>query len=224
MTASSAALAIDTAGPVCSVALSLAGRRLSRASAQPRAHARHVLAFVDDVLAEAGVTLAEVRTLAFGEGPGGLTGVRVAASVVQAFALTTGARIAAVSNLHALALRMARAVAPGVRLLVAHEAGAGAVCLQTYFARSQATLEVHDDRQVLMPDDIAWPEGALCVAGSGSGRLSLPAGCAWYQGAPSFADADDLLNAVDAGLARFVEPELAQPVYVRHPVDATITL
>lgn len=218
------ALAIDTAGPICSVALEHDGARLERTAREPRAHARHVLATVHEVLDEAGIALNVVDTLAFGEGPGGLTGVRVAASVVQAFALATGARVAAVSNLHALALRVGAGTAPGTRVVIAHEAGAGAVCAQSYTALAGARVAVHDDRRVVEPDDIEWPTGALCVAGSGSARLALPDGAAWYLGTASYASAADHLHAIDADLARFVEPEHAQPVYVRHPVDATITL
>ncbi|MEO1574684.1 MAG: tRNA (adenosine(37)-N6)-threonylcarbamoyltransferase complex dimerization subunit type 1 TsaB [Pseudomonadota bacterium] len=217
-------LAIDTAGPVCSAAVQHEGRRVERQSHEARAHARHVLAVVDEVLAAAGIGLDDVNTLAFGEGPGGLTGVRVSASVVQAFALATGARVAAVSNLHALALRLAAGTPRGTRLLVAHEAGAGAVCTQSYTVLDGGRIAIRDDRQVVAPGDIEWPDGPLCVAGSGSGRLTIPDGAAWYLGEASFASAADLVAAVDAGIARIVEPEHAQPVYVRHPVDATITL
>ncbi len=218
------ALAFDTAGPVCSVALDTGKQISERGAKEPRAHARHVLATADAVLADAGVTLDLVTTLAFGEGPGGLTGVRVAASVVQAFALATGARVAAVSNLDALALRVAQGVAPGVHILVAHEAGSGTVCAQSYRALPGRLIEVAGDRCVAEPDALALPPAPLCVAGGGSARLELPDGAAWYRGEPTFASAADHLRALGAGLARVVEPEHAQPVYVRHPVDATITL
>lgn len=217
-------LAIDTAGPVCTVALSHDGQTFERAADEPRAHARHVLAQVKAVLDEAGVTLAEVGTLAFGEGPGGLTGVRVAASVVQGFALATAARVAAVSNLHALAVCVAQDAAPGTRILIALEAGAGALCTQSYRTGGEGQLDVMDDRAVVAPEDVVFPDAPLCVAGSASGRLALPAGSAWWRGEPTRARARDLLRTIELDLAKFVEPEAAQPVYVRHPVDATITL
>lgn len=217
-------LALDTAGPVCSVALTVNGGVVERAVSGRRAHADHVLALVESVLSAGDVRLGDVQALVFGEGPGGLTGVRVAASVVQAFAFATGATILAVSNLDALAVRLASMLPSQVPLLVAHDAGAGAVCARRYLTGPGGTLSPAGRYVVLAPDQLVIDDARIVVAGGASERLVLPAGAAWLDGEPTFARAADLLAAVASGLARAVAPEDAQPLYVRHPVDATISV
>ncbi|MEM6641135.1 MAG: tRNA (adenosine(37)-N6)-threonylcarbamoyltransferase complex dimerization subunit type 1 TsaB [Pseudomonadota bacterium] len=217
-------LAIDTAGPVCSVALCHADRVYTRRSHEPRAHARHVLGLVDAVCRAANAQLAQVDTLLFGEGPGGLTGVRVAASVVQGFALALGARVVAVNNLDALATRIAHGLAPRTQLVLIQDAGAGSVCVRPYMVNDARAPNPTAQLEVTEPDAVALPGGPLVVAGGASDRVSLPSAAGWFEGRPTWAEARDLLSALDGGLARYVAPELAQPLYVRHPVDATITL
>lgn len=217
-------LALDSAGARCSVCLAHDGVVIERALAQPRAHASHILGMVSQVLAEAGIELGQVSTLAYGEGPGALTGLRVAASVVQGFALVTGARIVAVSNLLALATRVGTTVAPGTRVVIAHEAGMGMVCVQSFDTAKAATVIARDKPAVVEPGDVSWPEGPLCVAGGGSARVALPAAAGWWGGAATLAHASDIVAAVAAGGGREVAIAQAQPVYLRHPVDGNITL
>src|SRR5262249_14154589 len=76
-------LAIDTATERCSVALRIDDRSIERATETQRGHADLVLPMVDAVLAEAGLTLRQLDGLAYGRGPGGFTGVRIAVGVAQ---------------------------------------------------------------------------------------------------------------------------------------------
>lgn len=216
-------MAIDSAGPECSVAV-LSGRRVfERTAREPRAYARHVLALVEEVLSEAGLKLEQIEVMGFGEGPGGLTGVRVAASVVQGMVMATNSRVMAVSNLAAAAHAVASHEHAGMTVVVAHDAGAGTVCVQRFALEIEGVVAV-DSPAVVAPEDVQWPAGPLCVTGSGTAMLELPAAAAWVGGVPMWASARDLIAVMRAGQAREVAPELAQPLYLRHPVDAKITL
>lgn len=96
-------IAIDTATELCSVALYVDGKVRERAARQPRAHADHVLPFVSALLSEAELSLAQLDGLAFGRGPGGFTGLRIAAAVVQGLAFGADLPVAGISDLAATA-------------------------------------------------------------------------------------------------------------------------
>jgi tRNA threonylcarbamoyladenosine biosynthesis protein TsaB len=97
-------LAIDTATEACSAALLLPGDRVvSRFQLTERSHADLILPMIDGILREAGLTLQELDGLAFGRGPGGFTGLRVAAGVIQGLAYGASLLVAPVSSLAALA-------------------------------------------------------------------------------------------------------------------------
>ncbi len=66
-------LALDTATEACSVALHLGDEIIHRYEIAPRLHAQRVLPMVQELLAETGLSLAQVDAIAFGRGPGAFT-------------------------------------------------------------------------------------------------------------------------------------------------------
>ena len=97
-------LALETATRRLSVALWQDGALIERSGGIPNGGSEHLLPWVHELLAEAGVTLAQIDGIAFGAGPGGFTGLRLACGVAQGLAWGCDLPVLPVSTLAALAL------------------------------------------------------------------------------------------------------------------------
>ena len=96
-------LALETSTQQCSAALLTTGGILERSQVAERAHAEMILPMLESLLAEAELSLNQLDALAFGRGPGGFTGVRVATAVAQGLAFGGQLPVVPVSDLMALA-------------------------------------------------------------------------------------------------------------------------
>lgn len=103
-------LAIETATEACSAAVFIDDKQsnhqiISRFELAPREHTKLILPMMDDVLNQAGITLANIDAIAFSCGPGAFTGLRIATGVAQGIALSIDKPLIPVSTLSSLALQ-----------------------------------------------------------------------------------------------------------------------
>ncbi|QOC21890.1 tRNA (adenosine(37)-N6)-threonylcarbamoyltransferase complex dimerization subunit type 1 TsaB [Wenzhouxiangella sp. AB-CW3] len=96
-------LAVESATDYCSVALQISDEVNSRQAHAPRRHAELLLPWVRDLLADAGLSHADLDGLVVSRGPGGFTSLRIGMGVVQGLALAHGLPIYPVSTLSATA-------------------------------------------------------------------------------------------------------------------------
>jgi tRNA threonylcarbamoyladenosine biosynthesis protein TsaB len=224
-------LALDTATENCSAALLLDGKLTSREVEFDRGHGEHILPMIDMLLIEAGLRLADVDVVAFGRGPGGFTGVRLAASIAQGLAFGAGKPVVPVSNLAALAQRAFDLAFGPERVLVCSDARMQEVYWGCFELAENGLGKVLGEEHVGPPGSVVLPASWAdakpgSVAGIGRGFRAYPA----LQGlvAPRVAVArDDLLPraaeiarlaALDVSAGRLLKPEEAIPVYLRDNV------
>lgn len=110
-------LALETATSYCSVALTVKGEQRQLDQAAPQKHAALLLPMVEQLLAEAGLSRKQLDAIAFGQGPGSFTGLRIAAAAAQGIALGLDLPVAPVSTLAAVAHQRYRLA--GIRQCIA---------------------------------------------------------------------------------------------------------
>ncbi|MDH3840239.1 MAG: tRNA (adenosine(37)-N6)-threonylcarbamoyltransferase complex dimerization subunit type 1 TsaB, partial [Chromatiales bacterium] len=164
-------LALETATEACSVAVLAGSAMYRRFEVRPRAHLRLLLPMVESVLTEAELDLGDLDAIAFGCGPGGFTGLRIAAGAAQGLALGARLPVIPVSNLAALAASTMRDTTAR-KVIVCQDARMGEVYWGTFDRGA-------DDLPVASGPERVGPPEAVSVAGSdwlgaGSGWLAYP--------------------------------------------------
>ncbi|MBY5991410.1 tRNA (adenosine(37)-N6)-threonylcarbamoyltransferase complex dimerization subunit type 1 TsaB [Ferrimonas balearica] len=165
-------LIIDTATENCSAALYLDGQVWDREQESPREHSQRLLPMVDELLAEAGITLAQLDAIAFGRGPGSFTGIRIGTSLMQGLALGADKPVLPLSNLAAMAQA---AISEGASEVVAAiDARMGEVYFGQFRAEQGLAVAVGEE-QVIAPEALLdqWQLGESVVA-VGTGFETYP--------------------------------------------------
>lgn len=96
-------LAIDTATEACSAALQVNDKDYLKYQVAPQQHSQLLLAMVEQLLAEADLSVGELDGLVFGRGPGSFTGVRIATGMAQGLAMSGNLPTVGVSSLATMA-------------------------------------------------------------------------------------------------------------------------
>lgn len=198
----------------------------SRESSGVRTHSQSVLPMVQELLAEAGLALADIDAIAYGAGPGSFTGVRTACGIAQGLGFGAAKPLLPIVTLDAMALACRQRHGASAVLAVLD-----ARMNEVYWAQYRFEGEAP---QTVLPPALSAPEGvqpaavdgALAACGNGftayAGALS---GLACATG----AHADVMPHAVQiAQLGRIafaagqgVAAAAAQPLYLRNKVAYT---
>lgn len=207
-------------------------------------HAERMLPMVDELLEQAGIRPEHLSAVAFGQGPGGFTGLRVACGVAQGMGFALNVPVIPIPSLLAVAARdhVALSATAPVQIVV-QDARMGEVYLAAYQAGLTAGRATWDELQAPTLIDAgqlgAWLDFAAGTWGLGADRGARLLGDA-IQAYPAVAAvADDrswlkvggALRADVSSVARLalqrwqegssVAPDLAAPLYVRDKVAYT---
>ena len=199
-------LALDTSTEFCSVALDGGGRRFSRHVLAGNTHSEIALGLIDGLLAEAGLRIADLSGIAFGEGPGSFTGLRIGAGIVQGLALSRDLPVAGICTLEALAEEARRL----------HGCNRVIACLDARMSEVYHAAYVHEGGawRVESAPGVFPPASVPAVGGTG-----------WAGAGSGFAACGDALGALyGAQLARVLPDvwpvagailDLARPLFER---------
>jgi tRNA threonylcarbamoyladenosine biosynthesis protein TsaB len=228
-------LALDTATENCSAALWSDGALGTREELLERGAAQRILSMIDELLGESGVSLKALDAIAFGCGPGGFTGVRLAASVTQGLAFGADLPVVPVSDLRALAQRVLGRQPQTTRVLVCADARMNEVYWGCFERSGKAMAEAVGAEHVGGPATVDLPASWLTTEppawGAGSGFAAYPqltAALATRLGGfcdllPRAAEIAQLaVPEIVAG--RVLLPEQALPVYLRNDVARRLTV
>ena len=105
---------IETSTALCSTALVVNGVLTSyRESSAPKAHASLTAVFIQEMLDERGLTLADCDAVCVSKGPGSYTGLRVGVSTAKGLCFGSGKPLIAVGTLDTLVAQAAEEMAAG---------------------------------------------------------------------------------------------------------------
>ncbi|MGR5119015.1 tRNA (adenosine(37)-N6)-threonylcarbamoyltransferase complex dimerization subunit type 1 TsaB [Vibrio astriarenae] len=219
-------LAVDTATENCSVALLVDDKVYSRSEVAPRDHTKKILPMVDEVLKEADLALTDLDALAFGQGPGSFTGVRIGIGIAQGLGFGAELPMIGISTLKAMAQASYR-VRGTEQVIAAIDARMSEVYLGQY-----QRLE-SGDWLAVVPECVIPPQEVNGLLDS-SPLTWTTAGTGWdaYSEALSglslsiskgdvlYPDAQDMvvLAKFELEQGNTVEAESASPVYLRDKV------
>lgn len=217
-------LALDTSSALCSAALLVGASCSERALVAQQRHAELLLPMGQELLRAAQCRLGELDAIAFGAGPGGFTGLRIACGVAQGLAYGAKLPVVPVSSLLSLA-----AATHQRRVIAAVDARMGEIYHAAY-----ERVEADDWRCVSAPR-VCDPRDAPLVEGGG-----------WFGAGSGFrafgtelrARYASALHGVDAALepraaqvaalaeralqrGESVPAHLALPIYLRDKVALT---
>ncbi|MDX3985496.1 MAG: tRNA (adenosine(37)-N6)-threonylcarbamoyltransferase complex dimerization subunit type 1 TsaB [Achromobacter sp.] len=241
-------LALETSSSRCGVALlrTVDGRLqvITREHEGSQEHAERLLPMANELLAESGIAPTALHAVAFGQGPGGFTGLRVACGVAQGMGLGLGIPVLPVVSHQAVAAQVAGAT-PANAIVVALDARMNEVYLAVYRplgaqgAEESAWQVLQAPLLIAAAEVVPWTAHHLAQWSDSEGQALRPllAGDAWDAYASDmiapdgWARAADALRPEAASVARLARqgwlrgealpPEEAAPLYVRDKVAFT---
>lgn len=191
-------LGIEATGNTCSIALLNGDACYQRTIESPQKQGELMLPMIEEALKASNLTGADLDVVAFNNGPGSFTGVRLTISVAQGLAFGWGKSVMPISSLQALAYKKYCEEKTELPIWVAIDARKQEVYVAAYqFKNSEIT--------VVYPERVIPPEDAPCA------NLVL---------SPT-PEAIDIVNLAQYQLKNGINPILSeevQPAYLRNKV------
>ena len=222
------ALALDSAGLGCSVAVSLGEEVIAEEHIDTmHGQAEALLLLVDKAMRMAGQVPAALDLVVASVGPGSFTGIRAGLAAARGIALATGARLLGVTSFDAVAIPAARSDCSEARfLLVALESRREDLYVQFFDPHGDALRQPAAIMPFLFREAVATIIGAnpLLVAGDAAQRAAAalaqrPATAVLEGSAPG------AVGTLRAGLRLLrlgTAPKAPRPLYLRFP-DVTLS-
>ena len=229
-------LAFETSSDTVSIAVSRDSRVYAKDIANAaQQNAELALPTMHALMREANLTMADVDAVAFGQGPGSFTGVRIACGLAQGLAYGLGKRVYGVTSLRLLAAQVTAQY-----VVTAIDARMGEIYFAIYKKNSAAPTSVDEiiAPQLVKPEaivDYLDPTITYAAIGSAFDAASLRAPMIEALSSfkvdiiyNAFPRAADLITIATGqfevvGLNAFTAPENAAPLYLRNNVAMTIT-
>lgn len=219
-------LAVETSSELASCALLRGDTVLSRSSSGVRTHSQAILPMVQELLAEAGSTLADCDAIAFGAGPGSFTGVRTACGIAQGLAFGAGLPVLPLVTLAAMALACHQQTG-ATEILTVLDARMGEVYWAQYRHANDGWQTVSEPA-LCAPADVAPIATTQPLTACGNGFAAYPeafASRAFGPGAladimPHATQVAQLARTAFAAGAALPAAE-AQPIYLRNKIAFT---
>lgn len=220
-------LAFEAATRRLSVALWNDGALAEKSADVPNGGSERLLPWAHELLAESGLSFKQIDGIAFGAGPGGFTGLRLACGVTQGLAYGLEVPVVPVGTLAALALASAANEGDGA-VLACLDARMHEIYLAAYRVEGDAVEEllapkVGSAETASLPDGTGW-------RGAGDGFAAYGDLLARRMGERLVRADQDILPTA-AAVARLAVPVLAKgggvpaaqalPLYVRDKVALT---
>ncbi len=218
-------LALETATARSTVAVAAEGQIHSVTLSGSRPGAGEIYGAIDAAVAAAKIGTSDLNCIAFGCGPGGFTGVRIAAAVTQGLAYGLQVPVFRCSTLHLLAAGVAAAAPEGAVIAAALDARQNEAYVGLYSREGDSLTPVVPD-SLQPPAGVALPELSQPVYLAGPGWSVYPELASGFNVSVAGMDVQALPNATDLvplALRAIAAGELtdafsAQPNYLRDKV------
>ena len=164
---------IETSTALCSAALAENGVITAyRESSAPKAHASLTAVFVQEILAERGLTIADCDAICVSKGPGSYTGLRVGVSTAKGLCFGSGKPLLAVGTLDTLVAQAHSAVPSPYHFIIPM---IDARRMEVYSAVFQHNTQITETSPVIV-DENSFAEyleqGPCLFIGDGAGKCS----------------------------------------------------
>ena len=213
-------LALDTSTEYLSLALLIDGEILVRETQAGQRHSELTLPMLEVLLVEAGVSLRSLDGLAFGQGPGSFTGIRIACGIAQGLAFGADLPVVGIPSLLALA-----AQSEHPRVIACLDARMSEVYHAAYQRNGEDWSEIHAPGlysaqavpAVIGQDWLGIGSGFKVAEGALRQRYAVHLGAVWDERYPHAREIAQL-GAQRLAQGQGVAAWEAAPLYIRDKV------